>query len=100
MKVLTSGLPGGGRLSAICSRAERNVVPLKARLLHRVRAVVFSFAPSRYRNAPKCEASSNNAIHLTVRPVTRLALSAPRPHSPHGRAQAARPSRPAGDRGR
>ena len=39
---------------------------------------------------------SNNRVNLTVRPVTRLALSAPRPLSPHGRAQGARPSRPAG----
>ena len=43
----------------------------------------------------------NYAMHLTVRPVTRLALvgSAPQ-HLARWRAQGARPSRPAGDRGR
>ena len=42
----------------------------------------------------------NYRVNLTVRPGTRLALSAPRPHSSHGRAQGARPSRPAGYAGR
>ena len=42
----------------------------------------------------------NYRVHLTRRSVTRLALSALRPHSPHGRAQGARPPRPAGDAGR
>ena len=42
----------------------------------------------------------NYRVNLTVRPGTRLALSAPRPHSSHGRAQGARPPRPAGDAGR
>ena len=44
--------------------------------------------------------SHNYRVHLTVRSVTRLALSAPRPHPSHGRAQGARPPRPAGDAGR
>jgi len=35
-------------------------------------------------------------LNLTVRPVTRLAVSAPHTHFPHGSAQGARPSRPAG----
>jgi len=42
---------------------------------------------------------SINAMHLTVRPVTRLAGSSARITSKGG-AQGARPSRPAGDRGR
>ena len=44
--------------------------------------------------------SYNYRVHLTARPGTRLALSAPRPLSPTGRAQGARPPRPAGDAGR
>src|SRR5262249_29117748 len=40
---------------------------------------------------------SNMRMHLTVRPVTRLAGVAPPPISPQGGAQGARPSRPAGD---
>src|SRR5262249_21319150 len=44
---------------------------------------------------------ANNAMHLSVRPVTRVAArEAPHLTPPSGRAQGARPSRPAGDRGR
>ena len=43
---------------------------------------------------------SNNGVNLPVWPVTRLAVSAPRPHTPYGRAQVARPSQPAGYAGR
>src|SRR5262245_56125126 len=43
---------------------------------------------------------ANYGVNLSVRPVTRLARDAPRPHPPHGRAQAARPPRPAGYAGR
>ena len=51
------------------------------------------------RTAPKSWAMepANNAMHLTVRPVTRPAREAPHPTPPSGRAQGARPSRPAGD---
>src|SRR5438034_6551568 len=43
---------------------------------------------------------ANNAMQLTGRPGTHLALSAPPHISPKGGAQGARPSRPAADRGR
>jgi len=42
----------------------------------------------------------NNAMNPTVRPVTRLAVLAPPRISSNGHAQGARPSRPAGYRGR
>ena len=47
--------------------------------------------------AAETQEPQNYRVHLTVRSVTRLALSAPRPHFSHGRAQGARPPRPAGD---
>ena len=43
---------------------------------------------------------SNNAMQLTGRPGTHLAVSAPPHISPKGGAQGARPSRPAADRER
>jgi len=45
------------------------------------------------------DAPHNNAVNLTVRPVTRLAGLLPT-RDATGRAQGARPSRPAGYRGR
>src|SRR3989442_1015977 len=45
-------------------------------------------------------APPNNAMQLTARPGTHLAVPAPPHISPKGGAQGARPSRPAADRGR
>ena len=96
MEALTCQLPGGDRLSTILSRAG-NDAALQHATRCCLRTAIGSFATGRYSSPRKCGVSSNKRVHLTARPGTRLALSAPRPHSPHGHAQGARPSRPAGD---
>jgi len=49
---------------------------------------------------PRANEPANNAMQLTGRPGTHLAVSAPPRISPKGGAQGARPSRPAADRER
>src|SRR5205823_3837792 len=52
------------------------------------------------RDSVSRDEPSNNAMQLTGRPGTHLAVSAPPHISSKGGAQGARPSRPAADRGR
>src|SRR5438094_8078777 len=52
------------------------------------------------RDSVSRDEPSNNAMQLTGRPGTHLAVSAPPHSSSKGGAQGARPSRPAADRGR